>query len=268
MGIPETEKVSGRAAVLVIDNAKGSSFFGMSAEAMDNLGEDLFESMFVDHYSHVFVVKAPMSRNNEKEVLINLDEATKRFGTVDMIVLTHNNTDNGSGLVGVPANRYFNKLSPEQRNHLRLLLNIGCEEGGQRIANMAYKIGFKTYVGFPERGPNGIGAYWLLEKWLSGMSLKSAATEVQKKIDRWADIIWPAIYAYAFRESGEFYFERYLDPSCQPYLLSPDEKKPGLCASPKAFANRLTQKTRNAVPTILGEDVPFDSNDSIIQSTK
>lgn len=165
MGETNTSGVSGRAAVLVVDNQLGLA--GVPAGTMNDIGQTLFMDIIEGHYDQVYIVVAHNRQAKDNEIVKALKQAASKYGMVDMYVNMHTNMDNGT-LAQVPLSAFDQALTQSERTHLRLLYNMGCYDGNEVSAIVARQLGFKTFLGHTGNSASPLFAYQAIAEWVEG----------------------------------------------------------------------------------------------------
>lgn len=203
MGSPSTIVPSGKAAVLVIDNAQGVEInksvhmcladkgfpytgelpsFKIPAEVLNAIGWVLYYPLLAQKYEDVSVVIG----KDQAEFTQKLKRSADRFANVDVFVMAHTNLFDGRKLAGAPAVEIKESLTEEERGHLRFIYSMGCNDGNEGSALSMRAIGFKSFVGHKGISANYLVTKAFLERWLFGNTdLKQASGDAYSEARLW-----------------------------------------------------------------------------------
>lgn len=199
MGIP-----SGKAAVIVIDNQYGLFNGVVTADTADAVWKQVTAGLLERHYDKVIIVTGHHPKIKNNPIIRALQQATSRFGQVDMFTMMHTNmvredggTEDGvSGAIAqLPFQVWTNALTSKQRSHLRFLYSMGCDDGNELAAAESFELGFKTYVGHEGTAHNVIATYPLLARWMRGQDIQNAVNETNNEMTNCLPMVGDALEA-------------------------------------------------------------------------
>lgn len=142
-----------RAAVAIRDNVTPFQKWGSKAFTWPYLSR---------YYNECWYFTQTDSNNQHESFVTALDDALLRYDDVDVYLLAHDNR----------FIQWVAQLPLENRTHLRLVYNTGCEDLAQGPEWL--KLGARAYVGHPGVSASPVFYVYFLRRWTRGYSLGDA----------------------------------------------------------------------------------------------
>lgn len=183
---------SAKSAVVVIDNQFGLLEGAITPDAADAVWKQVTQGLLSKHYDEVIIVTGHHPDGKDNPIIAALQQATSRFGKVDMFTMMHTNMvppgefeSTERSIAQIPFWNWRWALNSDQRSHLRFLYSMGCDDGNEVAAIEALELGFKTYVGHQGTAKNVIATFPLFTRWMGdGQSIQAAADETNAEMNR------------------------------------------------------------------------------------